>query len=60
MVTIEPAVSPPPAAAPPEVDAAVRTRALTKLYAGRAAVDRVDVVVPRGMISGFVGPNGAG
>ncbi|HZS15933.1 MAG TPA: ATP-binding cassette domain-containing protein [Candidatus Dormibacteraeota bacterium] len=51
----------PPGAAPrADVDAAIRTRRLTKAYAGRRVVDGVDLVVPRGSISGFVGPNGAG
>ena len=39
---------------------AVQTRGLTKRYAGRLAVDRVDLDVPRGCAFGFVGPNGAG
>jgi ABC-2 type transport system ATP-binding protein len=50
----------PAAAAPSGVEAAIRTRALTKVYGGRTVVDHVDLLVPRGSISGFVGPNGAG
>jgi ABC-2 type transport system ATP-binding protein len=42
------------------VEAAIRTHALTKVYGGRTVVDHVDLLVPRGSISGFVGPNGAG
>ncbi|MGH8868624.1 MAG: ABC transporter ATP-binding protein [Actinomycetes bacterium] len=38
----------------------VETRALTKQYAGRAAVDHVDLTVRRGEVYGFLGPNGAG
>jgi ABC-2 type transport system ATP-binding protein len=47
-------------APPSTVDAAVRTRGLSKTFGARRVVDRVDIVVPRGSISGFVGPNGAG
>ena len=60
MIALEPDTAPSPAGDPPGVEAAVRTRGLTKVYAGRAAVDHLDLVVPRGRISGFVGPNGAG
>jgi ABC-2 type transport system ATP-binding protein len=56
------AMAPPPTAAPSciGVDAAIRTRGLTKLYGTRRVVDGVDLLVPAGSISGFVGPNGAG
>jgi ABC-2 type transport system ATP-binding protein len=40
--------------------AAVELVGLTKLYGGRAALDRVDLVVPEGAVFGFLGPNGAG
>lgn len=38
----------------------VETRALTKLYNGRAAVDHLDMKVEEGAIYGFIGRNGAG
>jgi ABC-2 type transport system ATP-binding protein len=59
-VTTSTLVPPAPVATSLGVDAAIRTRGLTKLYGSRRVVDRVDLVVPRGSISGFVGPNGAG
>ncbi|GAA0452634.1 ABC transporter ATP-binding protein [Streptomyces sp. NPDC046215] len=40
--------------------AAIRTRGLTKRWGGRLAVDRLDLVVPRGSVFGFLGPNGSG
>jgi ABC-type branched-subunit amino acid transport system ATPase component len=33
---------------------------VTKRFGGLVAVDRVDMVVPRGAIAGLIGPNGAG
>jgi ABC-2 type transport system ATP-binding protein len=39
---------------------AVRTRALTKRYGDRAAVDGIDMTVERHQIYGLLGPNGAG
>jgi ABC-2 type transport system ATP-binding protein len=42
------------------VEAAIETRALVKRFGDRAAVDGVDLVVPRGSAFGFLGPNGAG
>jgi ABC-2 type transport system ATP-binding protein len=39
---------------------AVETRGLTREFDGRVAVDRLDLVVPRGVFFGFLGPNGAG
>jgi ABC-2 type transport system ATP-binding protein len=42
------------------VDAAVVTSGLTKRFHGRAAVDAIDMVVPRGAVYGFLGPNGSG
>jgi ABC-2 type transport system ATP-binding protein len=61
-MTTTTALPPAPAPAPSitGVEAAIRTRALTKVYGGRTVVDHVDLLVPRGSISGFVGPNGAG
>ena len=41
--------------------AAVVTRGLTKRFrGGRVAVDHLDLVVPRGSVFGFLGPNGSG
>ncbi|MFT2016491.1 ABC transporter ATP-binding protein [Streptomyces sp. 796.1] len=40
---------------------AVETRGLTKRYrGGQLAVDGLDLVVPRGSVFGFLGPNGSG
>ena len=39
---------------------AVETVGLTKRFGERAAVDGVDLGVPRGSAFGFLGPNGAG
>ena len=39
---------------------AVETRGLTKRFGTRAAVDHVDLLVPRGSAFGYLGPNGAG
>jgi ABC-2 type transport system ATP-binding protein len=39
---------------------AIRTRGLRKLYGSKAAVDGLDLTVPRGNFFGFLGPNGAG
>ncbi|MBO0900918.1 ATP-binding cassette domain-containing protein [Cellulomonas sp. zg-ZUI199] len=42
-------------------DDAVRTHGLTKRFrTGQVAVDRVDLLVPRGAVYGFLGPNGSG
>ncbi|HEX4527115.1 MAG TPA: ABC transporter ATP-binding protein [Gaiellaceae bacterium] len=38
----------------------IETRALTKRFGSRAAVDSVDLTVPGGVAFGFLGPNGAG
>ena len=38
----------------------IETRALTKRFGDRAAVDGVDLVVRAGVAFGFLGPNGAG
>lgn len=39
---------------------AVRTLSLCKSYRGKAAVDHLDMQVPKGEIYGFIGANGAG
>jgi len=40
---------------------AVRTRGLTKRFrGGQVAVDDLDLLVPRGSVTGFLGPNGSG
>jgi ABC-2 type transport system ATP-binding protein len=43
-----------------DMDSVIETRALTKRFGDRAAVDGVDLVVPGGVAFGFLGPNGAG
>ncbi len=52
------------APAAPATGAAIRTSGLTKLFGRGAgahpAVDGVDLVVPRGAVYGFLGPNGSG
>jgi ABC-type multidrug transport system ATPase subunit len=41
--------------------AAVRTRGLTKRFrSGQVGVDGIDLLVPRGAVYGFLGPNGSG
>jgi ABC-2 type transport system ATP-binding protein len=44
----------------PGMNLAIETHALTRLFDGACAVDRVDLTVERGMFYGFLGPNGAG
>ena len=39
---------------------AIETRGLSKRFGDRAAIDGVDLRVPRGVAFGFLGPNGAG
>ncbi len=39
---------------------AIQTRGLIKMFGDRAALDGVDLLVPRGVAFGFLGPNGAG
>jgi ABC-2 type transport system ATP-binding protein len=39
---------------------AIETHGLTKQFGGLLALDRLDLVVPRGSIFGLLGPNGAG
>jgi ABC-type multidrug transport system ATPase subunit len=53
-----PSVAPP--AAPTSRQVAVRTTGLTRRFGRQIAVDAVDLVVPRGAIYGFLGPNGSG
>jgi len=43
-----------------EQDLIIETAGLTKRFGERAAIDRVDLRVPRGCAFGFLGPNGAG
>ena len=44
-----------------DAPAAVRTTGLTKRFrGGQVAVDALDLVVPRGSVTGFLGPNGSG
>src|SRR5258708_37586567 len=38
----------------------IETRGLTKRFGARAAIDGIDLHVPRGVAFGFLGPNGAG
>jgi ABC-2 type transport system ATP-binding protein len=42
------------------LDTVIETKALTKRFGERAAVDGVDLVIPAGVAFGFLGPNGAG
>jgi ABC-2 type transport system ATP-binding protein len=42
------------------VPAAIETQGVTKRFGARAAIDGVDLHVPRGSAFGFLGPNGAG
>ncbi|RYV50098.1 ABC transporter ATP-binding protein [Pengzhenrongella frigida] len=44
----------------PSVDLAIETHGLTKRFGHQAAVDGIDLVVPRGAVFGFLGPNGSG
>ena len=44
----------------PPADLAVETVGLTKRFGARAAIEGVDLQVPRGSAFGFLGPNGAG
>jgi ABC-2 type transport system ATP-binding protein len=41
-------------------DWAVEVSGLTKRFGARAAVDNVDLLIPRGTAFGYLGPNGAG
>ena len=51
--------SPMPSSADDEATA-IETQGLTKRFGPRAAIDGVDLQVPRGCAFGFLGPNGAG
>jgi ABC-2 type transport system ATP-binding protein len=44
----------------PRGEAAIETHGLVKRFGERAAIDGVDLWVPRGSAFGFLGPNGAG
>ncbi len=44
----------------PSSELAIETRALTKRFGTHAAVDQVNLAVPRGAVFGFLGPNGSG
>ncbi|MET4781557.1 ATP-binding cassette domain-containing protein [Glaciihabitans sp. UYNi722] len=39
---------------------AIETRGLTKRFGSHAAVEDIDITVPRGSVFGFLGPNGSG
>src|ERR1700733_683138 len=41
-------------------DSAIVVRDLRKIYGDKAAVDGLNLTVPRGCFFGFLGPNGAG
>ncbi|HET9653952.1 MAG TPA: ATP-binding cassette domain-containing protein [Kineosporiaceae bacterium] len=41
-------------------DLVIATRGLTKVFRRQAAVDGIDLAVPRGAVYGFLGPNGSG
>ncbi|MFA5867312.1 MAG: ABC transporter ATP-binding protein [Actinomycetota bacterium] len=42
------------------LEAAIETLGLTKVFNGTAAVDNIELSVPKGSVFGFLGPNGAG
>jgi ABC-2 type transport system ATP-binding protein len=42
------------------IEAAIEARGLVKRFDDTLAVDGVDIIVPRGSITGILGPNGAG
>ncbi|GAA3863306.1 ABC transporter ATP-binding protein [Leifsonia kafniensis] len=44
----------------PSTELAIETRSLTKRFGVHAAVDQIDLAVPRGAVFGFLGPNGSG
>jgi ABC-2 type transport system ATP-binding protein len=50
----------PDRADPPAGGLAVQASGLTKRFGDRVVVDRLDLAIPAGSVSGFVGPNGAG
>ncbi len=43
-----------------DISPAIAVRDLRKVYASKAAVDGLNLIVPRGSFFGFLGPNGAG
>ena len=43
-----------------DTSATISARGLTKRFGDRVAVDGLDLDVPRGVVAGFVGPNGSG
>ena len=47
-------------ALPAEESPAILVRDLRKVYGAKAAVDGLDLSIPRGCFFGFLGPNGAG
>ncbi|WP_115931618.1 ATP-binding cassette domain-containing protein [Citricoccus nitrophenolicus] len=49
-----------PSADSGEAESAIRTRGLSKRFGARLAVDGLDLLVPRGSVFGFLGPNGSG
>ena len=49
-----------PTPTPTDVTAAVRTTGLTRRFGSQLAVDGVELLVPRGAVYGFLGPNGSG
>ncbi|MCR2763181.1 ABC transporter ATP-binding protein [Microbacterium sp. zg.B48] len=48
------------ASANPAAQPAIETSGLTKRFGAQTAVDAVDLIVPRGAVFGFLGPNGSG
>lgn len=46
--------------APASTDVAIRTENLTRRFGALTAVDHLDMVIRRGSIYGFLGPNGSG
>ncbi len=44
----------------PDRPLAIRTRGLVKTYGPRRALDGLDLEVPKGVVYGFLGPNGPG
>ncbi|MHB1490763.1 MAG: ABC transporter ATP-binding protein [Cellulomonas sp.] len=44
----------------PSATLAIETHGLTKRFGRQAAVDGIDLAVPRGAVYGFLGPNGSG
>ncbi len=53
-------ITPNASSAPPNDGPAIEARGLTKRFGMILALDRLDLVVPRGSIFGLLGPNGAG